>query len=189
MKKLLSFLITIVVAIVAIYLLQPIIDTYKENQKYSFNISSSNGELTKDSFKGKVLAIYFGYTFCPDVCPTSLSSLSQALKSFSEEKQNDFKGLFISVDPNRDTLENLDKYGKYFHKNFTGGTTTKQNIDDITKRYDTFYEKVYLENSQMDYSVSHTSYIYLFDRDGNFVKKVEHFSDPEHIKKVLQTIL
>jgi protein SCO1/2 len=189
MKKISSYLIAIVVAVIAIYLLQPFVDEYKENQKYSFNVSSSQGELTKDSFKGKVLAVYFGYTYCPDVCPTSLSSLAQALKTFSKEKQDDFKGLFISVDPDRDTIENLDKYGKYFHRNFTGGTSDKENIDDITKRYGTFYQKVNLENSQMGYSVSHTSYIYLFDREGKLVKKVEHFSDPSHIKKVLEKIL
>lgn len=189
MKKLLSFTITLSIAIVAIYFLQPVVTKYKENQKYSFNVSSIKGELTKDSFKGKVLAVYFGYTYCPDVCPTSLSSLASALKSFSKEKQDDFRGLFISVDPDRDTVENLDKYGKYFHKNFTGGTTDKKSIDEITKRYGTFYEKIYLENSQMDYSVSHTSYIYLFNREGDFIKKVEHFSDPDHIKEVLEKIL
>ncbi|WP_072681243.1 SCO family protein [Arcobacter sp. LA11] len=189
MKKISTFLISIVIAAIAIYFLQPFINEYKEKQKYSFNVTSSKGELTKESFKDKALGIYFGYTYCPDVCPTSLSSLAQALNTFSQEKQNKFRGLFISVDPKRDTVKTLDEYSKYFHKNFLGATSNKENIDDITKRYGTFYEKVYLEGSKMDYSVSHTSYIYLFDKKGNFSAKIDHFSDPEFIKKALEKIL
>lgn len=188
-KKIYSYLLSVVVAVVAIYLLQPTIDNYKKKNKYNFEVSSANGLLTNDSFKGKNLAIYFGYTFCPDVCPTSLSSLAQALNEFDEKRANNLQGLFISVDPERDTLPNLDEYSKYFHKNFQGATSTKENIDDITKRFGTFYEKVYLKNSQMEYSVSHTSYIYIFDKEGNFVEKIDHFSDPAYIKSVLNKIL
>lgn len=109
--------------------------------------------------------------YCPDVCPTSLSSLAFALQNFSPEQLKNFRGLFISVDPERDGLEQLDEYAKYFHKNFIGATSHKENIDDITKRYESFYEKIYLEGSKMDYSVSHTSYIYLLTKKGDFVKK------------------
>ncbi|MCP4969309.1 MAG: SCO family protein [Arcobacter sp.] len=189
MKKMLSFFTVIIISVIGIYLIQPMVDKYKENKKYDFNVSSINGELTKDSFKGKVFAIYFGYTYCPDVCPTSLSSLAQALKTFSNKKQDDFKGLFISVDPNRDKIEALEEYSKYFHKNFSGATSNKDNIDDIVKRFGAYYANIYLENSKMDYTVSHTSNIYLFDRDGNFVEKINHFSDVDYIKKSLEKIL
>jgi protein SCO1/2 len=189
MKKILSYSFSIVVAIIAIYFLTPVIDQYKSTQQYNFNVSSLNSPLTQESFKGKVLAIYFGYMYCPDVCPTSLSSLSQALKQFPKEKTDEFKGLFISVDPDRDNLKDLDDYAKYFHPNFLGATSNKENIDDIVKRFGSFYSKVYLENSKMDYSVSHTSYIYIFDKQGKFVQRIDHFSDPKAIKAVLDTVL
>lgn len=189
MNKVTKFVIVVIVAIALIFILKPFIDDYKESKKYAFKVDTINGSVTKDSFKGKALAIYFGYTYCPDVCPTSLSSLAMALNSFDEEKTKEFVGLFISVDPNRDTLKNLKEYAQYFHQNFIGATSNKVNIDEITKRYETYYKKVSLEDSAMGYSVSHTSYIYLFDKDGKFVAKVDHFSDPSKIKESLNKIL
>lgn len=189
MNKFLKISFIFIIAIVLITILKPFIDDYKEQKRYDFTVTTLDGEVTKDSFKGKNLAIYFGYTYCPDVCPTSLSSLASALNSFDKEKVKDFTGIFISVDPNRDTLENLKDYAKYFHPNFIGATTDKKNIDEITKRYKSYYKKIELEGSAMDYSVSHTSFIYLFDKDGNFVERVDHFSDPDKIKQSLFKVL
>lgn len=189
MKIFLKLGITFLVAAILISVLKPFVDDYQEEQKYNFIVNTIDGEVSKDDFKGKALAIYFGYTYCPDVCPTSLSSLSQALKSFDEEKIKEFTGLFISVDPDRDKLANLKEYAKYFHPNFIGATSNKENIDDITKRYETYYEKIDLDDSAMGYSVSHTSYIYLFDKNGKFSAKVDHFSDPSKIKESLEAIL
>lgn len=189
MKKVVSYAIAALIAIGLIFIIQPYIDNYKNKKKYAFTVQSKDGDLTNDSFKGKVLAIYFGYTYCPDVCPTSLSALAQALQSFDETKLKDFKGLFISVDPDRDTFKNLEEYAKYFHPTFLGATSNKKNIDDITNRFGSHYKKVFLENSQMDYSVSHTSFIYIFDKEGNYVDKIDHFSSPEAIRNVLQRVL
>ena len=186
MKKFFKLAIIFVIAVVIISLLKPFIDDYKEEQKYDFTVQSIDGEVSKDSLKGKAFAVYFGYTYCPDVCPTSLSSLSEALKSMDEEKTKNFVGLFISVDPNRDTLENLKDYAKYFHPSFIGATSNKKNIDEITKRYGSYYKKIDLDNSAMGYSVSHTSFIYLFNKDGKFIDKVEHFSNPNKIKQSLE---
>ena len=189
MKKLFKVAIVIVIAVVLIVLLKPFVDDYKEQKKYAFTVNSIDGKLTKDSFKGKVLAVYFGYTYCPDVCPTSLSSLASALNSFDQEKIDDFAGLFISVDPDRDILKHLKEYAQYFHPNFMGATSDKENIDDITKRYESYYKKIPLKDSAMGYSVSHTSYIYLFDKEGKFVARLDHFSDPSKIKESLKMVL
>lgn len=189
MKTFLKYIIPIVVAVALIVIIKPIIDNKKQVQQYNFEVTSLNGIIKKEDFKGKVLAIYFGYMYCPDVCPTSLSSLAYALNDFSQEQLKSFRGLFISVDPERDGLKELDEYSKYFHPNFIGATSTKENIDDITQRYGSFYEKIYLEGSKMDYSVSHTSYIYLFNKEGDFVKKVDHFTNPSELKEVLSKLL
>lgn len=189
MKNIKTITIVVFLAVVLIVVLKPFVDEYKERKKYDFRVSTIEGEVTKESFKGKALAVYFGYTYCPDVCPTSLSSLASALDSFDKEKIKDFTGIFISVDPNRDTLKNLKSYTNYFHPNFIGATSSKENIDDITNRYGSYYKKVELENSAMGYSVSHTSFIYLFDKEGHFVAKVDHFSDPGKIKESLEKVL
>ena len=189
MKNIKILSIVIVLALVLIALIKPFVDKYKDEKKYAFRVKTIDGEVSKDSFKGKALAVYFGYTYCPDVCPTSLSSLADALSSFDKEMTKDFVGLFISVDPDRDTLENLKEYAQYFHPNFIAATSDKENIDDITARYESYYKKIPLENSAMGYSISHTAYIYLFDKDGDFVAKIDHFSDPKLIHESLKKIL
>lgn len=189
MNKFLKYGFSFLIAVILISFIKPYIDDYKEDKKYDFKVSTIDGEITKKSFKGKYLAIYYGYTFCPDVCPTSLSSLAHALNSFPKEKTKDFVGLFISVDPNRDTLKNLKEYAQYFHPNFIGATSTKENIDDITSRYKSYYSKIELEDSAMGYSVAHTSFIYVFDKSGKFRAKLDHFSDPAKIKETLEEIL
>ena len=189
MKNIKKISIVVFLAVVLIILLTPFVDEYKERKKYDFEVNTLNGKVTKESFRGKVLAVYFGYTYCPDVCPTSLSSLASALNSFEKEKIKDFTGIFISVDPDRDTLKNLKAYTNYFHPSFIGATSTKDNIDNITKRYESYYKKVELENSAMGYSIAHTSFIYLFDKEGRLVEKVDHFSDPSKIKQSLEKLL
>lgn len=189
MKHFFKYFFPLVVAVIVILLVEPLVNNQQEHEKYNFEVNSLNGIVKKEDFNGKVLAIYFGYMYCPDVCPTSLSSLAFALSNFSPEQLNDFRGLFISVDPERDGLKELDEYAKYFHKNFIGATSTKENIDDITKRYDSFYEKIYLKDSKMNYSVSHTSYIYIFNKNGEFIKKVDHFTNPNELTEVLSKLL
>lgn len=189
MRKL-SYLISAFIAVGLIYLIKPYIEENKQKQIYDFEVQSKHGKLNLDSYKGKVLAVYFGYTYCPDVCPTSLSSLAFALNEFDKDKiKKNFEGLFISVDPSRDKLNDLDEYAKYFHPTFKGATSNKENIDDIVSRYKAYYKKVKLENSSMDYSVAHTSYLYFFDKDGNFYKRVDHHTYPEDIKKTLEALL
>jgi len=189
MSKLFKIITSILVAVMLIVILKPYIDDYKEQQKYDFSVNSIDGELNKDDFKGKVLAIYFGYTYCPDVCPTSLSALAQALNNMPQEQSKNVVGLFISVDPDRDTPKSLKEYAHYFHPSFQGATSTKENIDNITKRYGAHYQKVELANSAMEYSVAHTSVIYLFDKDGKFAEAINHFSNPEKIQKSLEKVL
>lgn len=189
MKKVINYLASALIAIGIIFIAKPYIDNYNDKKQYDFTVTSNSGDLTLDSYNGKVLAIYFGYTFCPDVCPTSLSTLSTALNGFSKDQLDSFEGLFISVDPDRDKLDALDEYARYFHPTFKGATSNKENLDDIVNRYKTYYKKVALEGSSMDYSVAHTSYIYIFDKDGNFYKKVDHFTNPEELNKVLKALL
>lgn len=189
MKKTATIILPILIAIAIIFAIQPFYNQYQESKKYAFKLNTQDGVITKDSFQNQVLAVYFGYTYCPDVCPTSLSTLADALNSFSEEKQKNFRAIFVSVDPNRDKLEDLKSYAGYFHKNFIGATTNQKDIDNMAKRYESFYKKISLENSAMDYSIAHTAYIYFFDKDGRFVKKVDHFSNPDDLKKVLHLLL
>lgn len=189
MKKILFLITALVIAVVSIVVAKPYIDEYNEKQKYEFTLDTIDGPIKLSDFKGKAVAIFFGYTFCPDVCPTALSMMGESLKNLNKEELEDFKGIFISVDPARDTLKNLKDYALYFHPNFIGATSSDENILEITKNYGTFFQKEVLPNSAMGYSVSHTSYIYIFDKEGNLSSKLEHFIKPSDITKALKKAL
>lgn len=85
-----------------------------------FTLHSSQGEFSLEQLRGKVALLYFGYTKCPDVCPTSLAFLTQALNELSDDELKAVQGVFISVDPKRDNFQVLDDYVSYFHPNLMG---------------------------------------------------------------------
>lgn len=189
MKKILFFLTAVVFSAIAIVTVKPYIDEYKQKQQYEFNLDTIDGPIQLSSFKGKTVAIFFGYTYCPDVCPTALAMLGEGLKGLSKEELEDFNGIFISVDPNRDTLKNLKDYAQYFHPSFIGATSNEKNILEVTKNYGTYFQKEYLPNTKEGYSVSHTSSIYIFDKQGKLSSKLEHFIMPSDITKALKKAL
>lgn len=131
-----------------------------------FVLQSSQGEFSLEKLRGKVVALYFGYTQCPDVCPTSLSILAQALNELDEEELESVQAVFISVDPNRDSVEVLDEYVSYFHPNLTGVTGSEHEIAEVAKRYGAQYEKAVIEGSGFGYGVDHSSVTYLITPEG-----------------------
>jgi len=175
------------VLFVGVKVTKPMFEEHRDAVRYKFNLETVDGPITQEDFKGKVVALYFGYMYCPDVCPTSLSSLSEALKTLPQEEQENFKGLFVSVDPKRDSLEHLKGYAAYFHKNFIGATIDDEKyLHELTERYGGYFRKVALEGSKMGYSVNHTSDIFLFDKNGNYSSKIPHMARQEDIIKALR---
>lgn len=152
-----------------------------ERQKYEFTLDSSKGAVSLSDFRGKVTAVYFGYLYCPDICPTTLMVMGSALDKLEPDLVDQFKAIMISVDPERDTLENLDIYTSHFHPNFIGVTGAQESLRAIADNYGSNYYKVDLPDSAMEYSVAHTSYVYFFDKNGNFSSRVDHSTDPDHL--------
>lgn len=138
-----------------------------------FLLYSSKGPVALSDFRGKVVLLYFGYTKCPDVCPTSLSIMTQALNGLSESELIGVQSIFISVDPQRDTYEALDEYADYFHPNLMGITGTPEQVAEVAARYGARYYQVELEGSSFGYAVNHSSVIYLLSQQG-----VLHFLFP-----------
>ncbi|MCG7498342.1 SCO family protein [Vibrio sp. Of7-15] len=122
--------------------------------------------------------VYFGYTHCPDVCPTSLAVLSSALKELPEDKLNKVWPIFISLDPERDTADKAQQYAQYFHKNFTGFSGTEQQIKELASSYGVLYTKTELKDSALEYAVDHSSYFYFLKPDGSLIEKVAHTLNP-----------
>ncbi|MCU7797180.1 MAG: SCO family protein [Candidatus Thiodiazotropha sp. (ex Myrtea spinifera)] len=131
-----------------------------------FVLSSSQGKFSLEQLRGKVVLLFFGYTQCPDVCPTSLSLLAQALNELSEDELQSVQAVFVSVDPKRDTFKVLDEYASYFHPNLTGITGSESEIAEVAKRYGAQYEEVALVGSSFGYAVNHSAETYMITPEG-----------------------
>ena len=96
-----------------------------------FTLQSIDGDVSLQQFRGKVVAIYFGYTYCPDACPASLAYLGLGMKQLSEKEQAEIQPILISVDPARDTPQRLAEYVAHFHPNFVGITGDEQQVAKV----------------------------------------------------------
>ena len=124
---------------------------------------TENSETTKlDIYKGKIILLFFGYTNCPDICPTTLLDMSRTLKELGKDSDK-VQAVFISVDPKRDTPEHLNNYVKYFDERIVGLSSNKENIDKLHKYFKTKYELLYAKDE--NYLVEHSSNLYVIDKD------------------------
>ncbi|HIE54238.1 MAG TPA: SCO family protein [Chromatiaceae bacterium] len=139
-----------------------------------FTLRSAQGPVSLSDFRGNLVLIYFGYTSCPDICPTSLGALSAALKKLSPEEMAHVQPLFISVDPERDTSDKLVAYARYFHPKMVGLTGSLEQLEEIADRYGAYFRKAEVENSTLGYAVDHSSVIYVVNPKGVLVDMIHH---------------
>ena len=152
----------------------------------AFVLQSADGPFDLSKQGDKLNVIYFGYTQCPDICPTSMSVMAHAFKQLPEEVMSRLQGILISVDPERDTLEHLKNYTEFFHNDFVGLTDTPENIRALAARYGAFYQKAEIEGSAMGYAVDHTSIFYLTNSQGQVVETVSHSASPDDLLAALK---
>jgi protein SCO1/2 len=153
-----------------------------------FTLQSANGPVSLHDFRGKVVLVYFGYTFCPDICPTSLAFTSQALSVLNKEELARTQALFISVDPERDTLEKLKEYGAFFHPNILGLTGTPEAIAATARQYGASYRKQDT-GSAGGYVVDHSSSTYVVDPSGKLVATLQHGTAPAEVVKAIRAAM
>ncbi len=133
-----------------------------------FTLTTLDGRTVSDSdYRGKWLLVYFGYTFCPDVCPTTLSQIGNALMALGP-RAKDFQPVFITVDPARDKTEVLKNYMKSFDPRIVGLRGDPDDIESAAKSFHVYYRPRSLGNGQ--YTVDHSSYIYVVNPQGKFVE-------------------
>jgi cytochrome oxidase Cu insertion factor (SCO1/SenC/PrrC family) len=148
-----------------------------------FNLTSQDNKPVSDKdFAGKYLLVYFGYTSCPDMCPTGLQSMSRALDMLKSDADR-VQPLFITVDPARDTPKKLKDYDSAFHPKIIGLTGSPDQIAAVAKEYQVYYQK---GEGDQDYEVEHSSLIYLLDPNGNLVTTFSEEVDPKLIVAALQ---
>lgn len=137
--------------------------------------------------RGKIVLLFFGYTSCPDVCPTTLARLSVAIKQIGDLSKN-VQVVFVSVDPERDTPEKIQKYAEQFNPSFIGLSGSMSDLETIWQEYGVFREVV-VGDSAMNYSVNHTARITLIDADGNMRLTYGYQTPPEDIAHDVKILL
>ena len=151
-----------------------------------FALVDHNGQtVTEKTYAGKHLLIFFGYTFCPDVCPTALTTISNTLDIIGDAGDK-LVPLFITVDPRRDTPEHLKEYVGYFHPSLVGLTGTEDQIKAVKKVFRVYAAIAKTDNKDPeDYLMDHSSITYLMGPDGNFLEHFSHGMEPEEIAERL----
>lgn len=155
-----------------------------------YMMEDTRGALVKDEdFQGKFVLIYFGYMSCPDVCPTTLSTLSDVMQEMGEAV-DDLAVLFVTVDPERDTKASLSEYLSFFDKRIIGLRGPKPYTDHMVKAFNARYEFYYPDpEDKSDYTVDHTASVAFVDPYGNLIKRFPHGMSSKVITADIQDII
>ena len=138
-----------------------------------FTLMDGNGKtVTQADFLGRYMLLYFGYTFCPDACPTSLSLMAAALDKMPADEAKKIVPVFITIDPERDTAKVVKDYAAAFYPRMVGLTGSPEQISAVERNYKVYAAKV--PNGDGPYSMDHSSIIYLVGPDGNFMVHFSH---------------
>jgi protein SCO1/2 len=139
-----------------------------------FVLQSASGPFDTASLRGKVVLVYFGYTFCPDICPTSLITTASAFRSLRADELAQVRLVFVSVDPERDTPTQLRDYVGFFHPNMIGVTGSPEEIATLAKHYGVIYARHNTGGADGGYTVDHSAWIYILAPDGRLVERLPH---------------
>ena len=160
---------------------------YADTVGGAFSLTAPDGStVTDQTLKGNPFAIFFGFTRCPDVCPTTLSRLAQ-LRRRMGDKGDKFEIVFVSVDPGYDSPEDIGRYVELFGTPIIGLTGSDQDVARVTKAYHAFYEKVPVEGG--DYTIDHTAAVYLMDRGGRLQSMIDYHENPKTSLEKLERLV
>ena len=154
-----------------------------------FVLQSATGPVALADYRGKLSLLYFGYTYCPDICPTTLSTLTAGLAELTPDEQAQVNTLFISVDPQRDTLAHLQTYVQFFDPSIRGITGSAEEIAEIARRYGVFYQKQAAEMAGEGYVVDHSSDTFIVGQDGQLKARMAHGIPPDQVAALIRQYL
>jgi protein SCO1/2 len=145
-----------------------------------FSLDGPKGPVALHDFAGRLVLLQFGYTYCPDICPTSLTILAQALGALTPAELARVQALFVSVDPERDTVARLVEYAAFFHPGILGLTGKPVQLAEIAGRYGAVFSRQ--DNvSSGGYVIDHTALTYLIDAQGRLVASLPHATPPAQL--------
>lgn len=147
-----------------------------------FELINQNGDIyNSNQMNGKYSLVYFGFTNCPMVCPTALNTLTLALNELGEDAEK-FNTIFITTDPERDTVERYQEYLSAFHPSIIWLTGTKEQLQKSYDAYRVYAKKINAEDGSNNYDMNHSSIIYVMDKNGEYLK---HYNHKTEIDKVI----
>lgn len=154
-----------------------------------FTLSAPNGTtVTDQTYRGKWLLVYFGYTFCPSSCPTMLLEIATALQALGPDAAR-VQPLFITVDPQRDTPEVLQQFTQSFDPRIVGLTGSAQQIATVAQEYGAYYVRHTTGPGAEDYVMDHSTYLYVMDPKGKFVRAFETNTPGDRIADALRELI
>ena len=154
-----------------------------------FTLTDQHGaEVTEQDFAGRYMLIYFGYTYCPDVCPMSLANMTQAVDLLPPDEAEQVVPVFITVDPERDTVEQLAEYAPLFHPRLVALTGSPEATKAAAQAYRAYFAKAGDDDSDA-YLMDHSSFIYLMGPDGKYVRHFAHNAAPEEIATAIEAVI
>jgi protein SCO1 len=154
-----------------------------------FTLTAPDGTtVTDQTYRGKWLLVYFGYTFCPDSCPTTLNEIASALEKLGADAVK-LKPLFITIDPQRDTREVLEQYTQSFDPRIVGLTGSPQQIDAVTQGYGAYAARHKTGPGSEDYVMDHSTYLYVMDPGGKFVRAFDADTSGDRIADALRKLM
>jgi cytochrome oxidase Cu insertion factor (SCO1/SenC/PrrC family) len=152
-----------------------------------FTLTDQNGREVKDAeFRGRLMLVYFGYTYCPDMCPLGLTTLADAVGALPPELQDQVVPVFITVDPARDTVPVMHDYVGQFSPRLVGLTGSEAAIADTLRGYRVYASKSSVESADGRYLVDHSTFTYLMGRDGKYLTHFGHSTTPEEMAKRIE---
>ena len=152
-----------------------------------FKLTDQNGrEVTDEEFRGRLMLVYFGYTFCPDMCPLGLTTIASALDALPPEIQDQVVPVFITIDPARDTVQVMHDYVGQFSPRLIGLTGDEAAVAAATRAYRVYARKSEVEAADGSYLVDHSTFTYLMGRDGKYLAHFGHATTPEEMAERIE---
>ena len=169
---------------------QPIINVPAEAELGGeFTLESADGPVSLKDFRGSAVLIVFGYTSCPDVCPTTLANVAQAFSDLKSQGIDRVQGVLISIDPKRDTVDKLKEYTSSFHPKIVGVTGTPAQVTEVVDKYRAYFAKAHADNPAPNHTISHTTSIYVVGMSGKPKEILTEHATPEEIGDAIRRTL
>lgn len=159
-----------------------------DSAKVIFQGENNNAVDLFDNQDDRVRVIYFGFTHCPDVCPTSLAMLAGALNQLDDTTKSTIRPIFISLDPERDDANTAHTYAQYFHPLIEGLSAPIEVTQPLATKYGVVFKRTELEESELQYTLDHNSYFYFIHPDGSLITKVPHTLTPAPLVAAIKSL-